>query len=40
MAGLIHIEEKNAPDGRTRRGGRKRRKIYRHKYFDWTKKVV
>ena len=32
--------EKNASDGRTRRGRRKRRKNYRHKYFDGSKKVV
>jgi len=32
--------EKNASDGRMRRGGRKRRKNYRHKYFDGSKKVV
>ena len=40
MAGIIHMEEKNAPDGWRRMGGRERRKIYRHKYFDSSKKVV
>ena len=34
------MEDTNAPDGRTRRGWLKMRKIYRHKYFDWSKKVV
>ena len=32
--------EKKASDGRTRRGRRKRRKNYRHKHFDGSKKVV
>ena len=34
------MEDTNAPDGRPRRGWLKMRKIYRHKYFDWSKKVV
>lgn len=34
------MEEKNASGGRPRRGRSKMRKNYRHKYFDWSKKVV
>ena len=34
------MEEKNASGGWPRRGRPKMRKNYRHKYFDWSKKVV